>query len=317
MKKAPLGMITLVLPDNADTIELELQYHTTVDKTMVCVECEAGIATYTESITGKSLVVTNGADINLELWATLSSRYKEMWFALFSKGYLQPSIFLGNKGNMFANPLDVDPVVITDIPTLDIVNYENPEFNDEEVHTIVTTLEANLGAIHLTLLNGGDGTVGGKHPMTRNAYAIIKWGTDRKLTKFDVANEVRMLESEYNEYCDAPQTSNPEHEAVDAIMDIYVVLTQTFAKAFNAGVSVLDYTELRPWVKMYLDIPRTIHGMGYDFVAALSETIKEINSREGAVDATGKFQKFTTEEYTSKWYTADFTAALLPTGVNS
>ena len=317
MENAPLEMLTLVLPAKADTIELELQYHTTVDKTMVCVECEAGVATYTESSTGKSSVVTNGADINLELWGTLPSRYKEMWFALFSKGYLQPSIFLDNEGNMFANPLDVDPVTITDIPVLDIANYENPEFSGEEISTVVNTLEANLGAIHLTLLNGDVDTVIGKHLMTRNVYAIIKWGTDRNLTKFDVANEVRMLESEYNEYCDAPQTSNPEHEAVDAIMDIYVVLTQTFAKAFNAGVSVLDYTELRLWVKMYLDIPRVIHGMGYDFVVALSETIKEIDSREGAIDDTGKFQKFTTEEYTSKWYTADFTKALLPTGANS
>lgn len=48
-----------------------------------------------------------------------------------------------------------------------------------------------------------------------------------------------------------------------------------------------------------------IQKLGYEPKKALLEVTKEINSREGEI-IDGKFQKFTTEEYTNKWYKANF-----------
>lgn len=90
---------------------------------------------------------------------------------------------------------------------------------------------------------------------------IVAFNKERNLTKFDPANEHRMLMSELEELVTA-MLQNDEYETIDALCDIIVVAT--------GGV----------------------HKLGYDPEAALSETVKEIRSRKGAVDTrTGKWEK--------------------------
>jgi hypothetical protein len=51
---------------------------------------------------------------------------------------------------------------------------------------------------------------------------------------------------------------------------------------------------------------------GYDPNIAMSETLKEINSRTGAFNsATGKWEKFKTPEAMALWYAADYDKAKL------
>ena len=47
--------------------------------------------------------------------------------------------------------------------------------------------------------------------------------------------------------------------------------------------------------------------LGYDFNMCMDETLKEIESRTGAINSeTGKWEKFKTDEAKAKWYKADF-----------
>lgn len=53
-----------------------------------------------------------------------------------------------------------------------------------------------------------------------------------------------------------------------------------------------------------------IQYLGYDFLIAMDETLKEIHSRKGAWnDETQKWEKFKTEEAMVLWYKADYSKA--------
>lgn len=55
---------------------------------------------------------------------------------------------------------------------------------------------------------------------------------------------------------------------------------------------------------------RQIEYLGYDFLIAMDETLKEIHSRTGAWnDETQKWEKFKTEEAMALWYKADYSKA--------
>lgn len=53
-----------------------------------------------------------------------------------------------------------------------------------------------------------------------------------------------------------------------------------------------------------------IQYLGYDFLIAMDETLKEIHSRTGTMnEATGKWEKFKTPEAMALWYKADYAKA--------
>lgn len=53
-----------------------------------------------------------------------------------------------------------------------------------------------------------------------------------------------------------------------------------------------------------------IQYLGYDFLIAMDETLKEIHSRTGTMnEAIGKWEKFKTEEAMALWYKADYSKA--------
>ena len=115
LEAAPLGMLTVVLPNEKKTIDVvpETLITTRTPVEGECLKCENGVATFEELSTTLKFTATNGADLNKELWATMPDGYKQLWNSLFSAGLLQNSIVMVD-GEMHANPLDVDPVEISD-----------------------------------------------------------------------------------------------------------------------------------------------------------------------------------------------------------
>lgn len=113
---APLGMLTVVIPNDKKIFEIEPEnvQERREYREGECLECENGIATYIDTYTTKSVKITNGADVNEEVWLTSSEIYKEVWYAAFDAGLVQPSIIISEDGEWIANPLDVDPIEIWD-----------------------------------------------------------------------------------------------------------------------------------------------------------------------------------------------------------
>lgn len=90
---------------------------------------------------------------------------------------------------------------------------------------------------------------------------IVKFNQDRNLVKFNGDAEYKMLYEELQEFLTAYSEQN-EYEMIDALCDVIVVATGA------------------------------IHKLGYDPTEALSETVKEITSRQGNFNEdTGKWEK--------------------------
>jgi len=123
MIAAPLGMLTIVLDDGFAKFSI-LPEHVEERREFregECIKCANGIATYEDVFTAKEVYATNGADINEEIWLTMSDTYKELWIGLFNAGLLQFSI-LGQKldpNSWIANPLDIVPVQVSENFTID------------------------------------------------------------------------------------------------------------------------------------------------------------------------------------------------------
>jgi NTP pyrophosphatase (non-canonical NTP hydrolase) len=91
--------------------------------------------------------------------------------------------------------------------------------------------------------------------------AIVQFNLDRNLVTYDRETELSMLMEEFQELVDATSVEN-EYETIDALCDIIVVATGS------------------------------IYKLGYDPDEALEETVKEITSRQGAINPdTGKWDK--------------------------
>lgn len=90
---------------------------------------------------------------------------------------------------------------------------------------------------------------------------VVQFNIDRRLTVFSAEAEVAMLEEELQEFKDACQNSSVP-EQLNALCDLIVL---------SVGA---------------------IHKLGYSPTLALSETVREITSRVGAInEATGKWEK--------------------------
>jgi hypothetical protein len=104
---------------------------------------------------------------------------------------------------------------------------------------------------------------------------IVKFNIERQLTVFNKLAEEAMLEEELQELKDASTT----HEVIDALCDLIVL---------SAGA---------------------MHKLGYDPTKALSETVKEISSRQGAFDKqSGKWKKDLNQD-PKTLYTANYEIA--------
>lgn len=90
---------------------------------------------------------------------------------------------------------------------------------------------------------------------------IVQFNVDRNLSHFKGASEYAMITEELGEFVMAHAVDN-EQEMVDALCDIIVLCTGA------------------------------IHKLGFDPELALTETVKEISSRNGQINTfTGKWEK--------------------------
>jgi len=125
---------------------------------------------------------------------------------------------------------------------------------------------------------------------------ILCWGIERNLINYDAHTEARIFVEELAEYLAAEN----DHEKIDALCDMFVVYTQTLAKAGKAGVPILEDT---PEYFRYSTLLEEIEKMGYNPVCCMEECLLEINSRKGEINKeTGKFEKI----LTGNEYTADY-----------
>lgn len=107
---------------------------------------------------------------------------------------------------------------------------------------------------------------------------IVQFNVERDLNTFNPVVEYNLLFEELSEFHVAGAEEN-EYEMVDALCDLIVVATGA------------------------------IHKLGYNPEKALSETVKEILSRKGAINqSTGKWEKDRNQDKTTL-YKADYTVA--------
>lgn len=104
---------------------------------------------------------------------------------------------------------------------------------------------------------------------------ILKWGVERRLFNFTLSNELTMVEEERKEFLDSKTAS----ERLDALLDEYVILTQTFAKAGVVKYCISNSKEMRALMESYETIPKRVKELGYNFECSITETIKHISSR--------------------------------------
>ncbi len=115
--------------------------------------------------------------------------------------------------------------------------------------------------------------------MTKSYFDKINdWADERGLTNnpWDKSAQASFIAEELSEFLRAKD----DNQEIDALCDMIVF-------AANA-----------------------IKNKGYDPNIAMDETLKEISSRTGAFnEATGKWEKFKTQEAMELWYAADYSKA--------
>lgn len=86
----------------------------------------------------------------------------------------------------------------------------------------------------------------------------------------------------------------------------FAMLVLSFSE-YVAG-TYIDKTYSLICIAHYAKLQIRLHG--FDFLIAMDETLKELNSRTGAWNKeTGKWEKFKTEEAMALWYKADYSKA--------
>lgn len=161
-------------------------------------------------------------------------------------------------------------------------------------------------------------------------YSLDDWREERGLQQ-TVGNIAANIGEEIVEYLRAEN----DEQRIDALCDIFTFgVNGIFAQGFYFNhefflretvgdgfiMAMYSYSELVACQKN-IDITYTltcivrsarhkIEQLGYDFIIAMDETLKEIHSRTGAWnDETGKWEKFKTDEAKALWYKADYSKA--------
>ena len=167
------------------------------------------------------------------------------------------------------------------------------------------------------------------------------WRLERGLDKsqgfeFDLNSQVSFLTEEITEYLRAKNDS----DKVDALCDLSVfslnainTLDNNYDDLFNEVhhiekrvnyfsivniISAIPYM-FREWnhIKFnfmdIIEISRWMtEDMGYDYFKCMDETLKEIESRKGALNpTTGKWEKFKDEESQKLWHKANYESCKL------
>lgn len=94
----------------------------------------------------------------------------------------------------------------------------------------------------------------------------------------------------------------------DCEKSVFWLLIDGFSRLVNAGI----FDPTHAVLKIAVYAKQQIEYHSYDFLIVMDETLKKIHSRTGAMnEATGKWEKFKTEEAMALWYKADYSKAKL------
>ncbi len=127
---------------------------------------------------------------------------------------------------------------------------------------------------------------------------IVKWNKERQLIKKpDLQNETAMLIEEIIEMNTPLKSKEAREEAKSIASDI---------KAMASGYQPTPHQVVDAACDLIVFATGLIAKMGFDPDSVMEEVQKEINSRVGGIDETGKWVKDNSPEAKTKMYTADF-----------
>ena len=166
--------------------------------------------------------------------------------------------------------------------------------------------------------------------MKEIAKKLTQWMDERSL---DINGQRKGFVSNIQEEMVEYFSAKDDNEKIDALCDIVVFCINAMKKYQKESIkepesvaNVIPSVTLgkqldqitqnkfsKDSLENMIDICYTLATeMGYDFKAAMNETIKEISSRTGSFDESlNKWIKDTSQEAKAKWYQADYEKARL------
>ena len=166
--------------------------------------------------------------------------------------------------------------------------------------------------------------------MKEIAKKLTQWMDERSL---DINGQRKGFVSNIQEEMVEYFSAKDDNEKIDALCDIVVFCINAMKKYQKESIkepesvaNVIPSVTLgkqldqitqnkfsKDSLESMIDICYTLATeMGYDFKAAMNETIKEISSRTGSFDESlNKWIKDTSQEAKAKWYQADYEKARL------
>ena len=166
--------------------------------------------------------------------------------------------------------------------------------------------------------------------MKEIAKKLTQWMDERSL---DINGQRKGFVSNIQEEMVEYFSAKDDNEKIDALCDIVVFCINAMKKYQKESIkepesvaNVIPSVTLgkqldqitqnkfsKDSLESMIDICYTLATeMGYDFKAAMDETIKEISSRTGSFDESlNKWIKDTSQEAKAKWYQADYEKARL------
>lgn len=148
--------------------------------------------------------------------------------------------------------------------------------------------QEQLGKLYDALINNERYEVA-NYLLANIELGILNWNLIRGNIDFDAVASVDMYQEEEDEYqlakdlFDIALTCADKKpalfEMVDAECDKYVIMTGILAKSGRASISAPLIFELQTMYEDYKGISKRAKALGFDFIKAMQETLKEINSR--------------------------------------
>lgn len=165
----------------------------------------------------------------------------------------------------------------------------------------------------------------GENTMEQISNNLSQWREDRNITKdMQRDNFLTLIQEELKEYYEAKNVE----EKIDALCDMAVITINSSRTDSLYPLAHLYPREItNPNTELGIQIDKVIssdfddtetlnllallanlvEGLGYDFILAMHETVKEIASRRGAwSEEKGKWIKDTSEEAKKMWYKANY-----------
>ena len=161
------------------------------------------------------------------------------------------------------------------------------EVSVEETKVEFLPKQIELGNIYKCLIDKVDYSLG-NYGLANIQERILKWNLVRENFSFDANVEIDNYKEEIEEYNlaqEAFDTAPTEEEMclamqeiIDSYGDRYVFMVGALAKSFINNQSIEG--QLLEYYQEFTQIPKIVKELGFDFMKAMEETLKEIESRQ-------------------------------------